>query len=258
MLKGDIKHAAVASIDESIPFEVETDASDHAVAATLNQGGRPVAFFSRMLSKSELNHSAIEKEAYAIVEALRKWRYLLLGRRFNIVTDQKFVSFIFNKQKSGKVKNEKIERWRFELSEYVFDIVYRPGVDNAGPDTLSRISCAIDNNIETLRGIHNSLCHPGVTRMVHFIRSRNLPYSIEEVKRMTTSCPVCLELKPIFHKSRGTLIKATQPFERLSVDFKGPLPTTSTNKYLLTIVDEYSRFPFAFPCKDMLVPTIIL
>ena len=28
------------------------------------------------------------------------------------------------------------------------------------------------------------------------------------------------------------------------------------NKYLLTIIDEFSRFPFTFPCRDM-IKTII-
>ena len=251
----DIKLSAVTSIDESLPFEVETHASDYAIAATLNQAGRPVAFFSRMLNKSEANHSAIEKEAYTIAEALHKWRYLLLGRSFKLLTDQKSVSFIFNNHRSGKVKNEKIERWRFELSEFKFDIVYRPGVENAGPDTLSRTCCSLIKS--DLMDIHNSLCHPGITRMLHFIRSHNLPYSIADVKKMISSCPVCSELKPAFHKSLGTLIKATQSFERLNLDFKGPLPSATCNKYILTVVDEYSRFPFAIPCKDMTVPTII-
>ena len=41
------------------------------------------------------------------------------------------------------------------------------------------------------------------------------------------------------------------------MDFKGPLPSASTNKYILTIVDEYSRFPFVFPCKDVTTQTVI-
>lgn len=37
----------------------------------------------------------------------------------------------------------------------------------------------------------------------------------------------------------------------LSVDFIGPLPSSTKNKYILTVIDEYSRYPFAFPCSDM-------
>ena len=204
-----------------------------------------------------MNNTAIEKEAYAIVEALRNWRYLLIGRQFKLTTDQKSVSVIFNNQRGGKVKNEKIERWRLELSEFRFNIVYRPGEDNKGPDTLSRRCCVIDGQESQLRDLHNSLCHPGITRMIHFTRCRNLSYFIQDVKKMTSSCEVCLELKPIFYKSKGTLIKATQPFERLNIDFKGPLPSSTTNKYMLTVVDEYSHFPFAFPCRDTNTSTVI-
>ena len=94
--------------------------------------------------------------------------------------------------------------------------------------------------------------------MLHFVRSKNLPYSTEEVKRVCSTCRVCAELKPRFHRPEpGVLIKATQPMERLGIDFKGPLPTISRNTYLLTVVDEYSRFPFAFPCTNMHSSTVI-
>ena len=46
ILKSNLENATLKSIDESKPFVVEYDASDIAVSATLNQGGRPVAFMS--------------------------------------------------------------------------------------------------------------------------------------------------------------------------------------------------------------------
>ena len=116
--------------------------------------------------------------------------------------------------------------------------------------------CASVND-SSLQEQHNSLCHPGVTRMSHFVRCRNLPYSVEDIERMTSACSVCAELKPRFHQSSGTHIKATQSFEWLNIDFKGPLPSLSKNKYMLTIVGEFSRFLFVYPCQDINSSTII-
>ncbi|KAK3720969.1 hypothetical protein QZH41_006538 [Actinostola sp. cb2023] len=256
-IKKIIEEAVVTAIDENTPFEVETDASDVALAATLNQKGRPVAFFSRTLQGSELKHASIEKEAQAIVEALRHWKHFLTGRHFTLTTDQKSVSYMFDQRHKGKIKNDKIMRWRIELSCYSFDIVYRPGKDNIPPDTLSRATCAAATQ-DSLYKLHQSLCHPGITRLWHFIRAKNLPYSLEEVRQMTNSCPVCCECKPKFHHPEEThLIKATQPFERINIDFKGPLPSTNKNRYFLNIIDEFSRFPFVFPCPDVSTTTVI-
>nr|VZI01111.1 unnamed protein product [Spirometra erinaceieuropaei] len=115
-LKEEIAKATVATVQYETPVVVETDASDVAIAATLNQNGRPVAFFSRSLSPNERHHSAIEKEAYAVVESIRKWKHFLLCNHFKLITDQRSVAFIFGNQQKGKVKNDKIERCRLELS----------------------------------------------------------------------------------------------------------------------------------------------
>ena len=97
-----------------------------------------------------------------------------------------------------------------------------------------------------LRDIRNQLGHPGVTRLSHFIRSKNLPFSVEDVKRICANCRVCAELKPQFHaKPTGTLIKLMRPWEGISIDFKDPLQ--SKRPYVLFVVDEFSQFPFAFP-----------
>ncbi|XP_038652364.1 uncharacterized protein LOC119965671 [Scyliorhinus canicula] len=256
-IKADIAKATMRAIDEALPFQVESDASEVALAATLNQAGRPVAFFSRTLQASELRHPSVEKEAQAIVEAVRHWRHYLAGRRFTLLTDQRSVAFMFDNAQRGKIKNDKILRWRIELSTYNYDILYRPGKLNEPPDALSRGTCA-SAQIDRLRSLHADLCHPGVTRLHHFIKARNLPYSIEEVRSVTRDCHICAECKPHFYRpERAHLIKASRPFERLSIDFKGPLPSNNRNIYFLAAIDEHSRFPFAIPCPDMTTSTVI-
>ena len=216
-LKQEFAKSSLVAIDSSLPFEIETEALEHAIAASLTQNGRPEAFFSRTLTSAEQKHSSVEKEAYAIVEAIQKWWHQLLGKRFKLITDQKSVA-----------------------------------------DALSRICSSTTTTADKLHGLHEDLCHPGVTRMLHFVRSKNMPYSVENVRAVVRACQVCSEMKPRFiRKAPQTLIKASQPFERLSVNFKGPLPSSSRNRYLLTVVDEYSRFPFVFLCADVAAATVI-
>ena len=254
LLKQDIADSVLATPDLSKPFIIETDASEYAIGATLSQSDRPVAFFSRSLNSSEKKHHSVEKEAYAIVESIRKWRHYLLGSHFTVITDQKSVSFMFDKSNHGKIKNDKIARWRIELSSYEFDIIHRPGKLNVSADALSRAPAEekVCSAIVDLKKLHDQLCHPGVSRLNHFVKMKNLPYSVEDVKKVASDCPDCAIVKPRFYKPKVPqhLIKALAPMERLNIDFKGPLPSNSKNKFLLTLVDEYSRYSFAFPCVN--------
>ena len=58
-----------------------------AVSGTLNQAGRPVAFMSRTLRGSERRYPAVEKEATAIVEAIRKSERLLAQQHVTLITN---------------------------------------------------------------------------------------------------------------------------------------------------------------------------
>ena len=78
------------------------------------------------------------------------------------------------------------------------------------------------------------------------------------MKHAVANCSLCCELKPRF--TRGTIssmIISTQSYERLSVDFKGPLPSVSRNHYFLMVIDEYSRFPFIFSCANTSTEMVI-
>ena len=76
-MKSCIAESWVTTPNDSDLLVVETDASGYALSASLNQSGKPVAFFSRSLKDPERRHSSIEKEECAIVEACRKWRHYL-------------------------------------------------------------------------------------------------------------------------------------------------------------------------------------
>ena len=261
LMKNKLADATLQPIDEAVPFTIETNASDFTIAATLNQNGKPVAFHARTLSTSEQRHSAVEKEAYAVVEALRKWKHLLLGKHFTLITNQRSVSFMLDMRHTSKIKNDKILRWRLELAAFDFTIIYRPGKLNFAPDTLSRAISAFVSfpSLKSLTNLHESLYHPGITRLAHYVKVKNLPFSLSDVKNVIQACKDCSEVKASFLKpeDKMKLIKTTQPFERISIDFKGPLLSVSKNKYLLVIVDEFSRFPFAYACPDIKSATVI-
>ena len=108
----------------------------------------------------------------------------------------------------------------------------------------------------SLKGLHESLGHPGITRLWHFVRSKYLPFPLEEVRQTCLNCHTsCSLLKPRFYRPKQEhLVKATSVWERVSVDFKGPIVTSPRgNRFLFVVADEYSRFPFAFACKDTLL-----
>ena len=91
---------------------------------------------------------------------------------------------------------------------------------------------------------------------LRFVRGKNLPYSLADVKKTCLDCKTCAEVKPrFFRKQTQTLINATQPWQKISLDFKGP--DKRKNKYLLIVIDEFSRFPFVFPCQTMTTQTVI-
>ena len=121
--------------------QIETDASDLAKGAVLSQkepDGKwhPIAFYSKKFSPAELNYDIHDKEMVVIVDCFKEWRHYLIGSPHRVVvwTDHRNVEY-FN---SKILLNRRQARWSELLSDFNYEIRYRPGELNGKADALSR------------------------------------------------------------------------------------------------------------------------
>ena len=65
-----------------------------------NQDGtdQPIAYFSKSLNKAERNYSTTEKEALAIIAAVKQFRPYIYGHKFTIITDHKPLKWLESMQ----------------------------------------------------------------------------------------------------------------------------------------------------------------
>ncbi len=116
------------------PFELEVDASNYAIGATLNQKdeqGRwhPVAYYSTTLSETERNYDIYDKELLAVVKSLRHWRTYLAGAPHQIIIHTDHSNLLYWKE--PRKISRRIAREFQELQEYNFVLKHVAGNKNA-------------------------------------------------------------------------------------------------------------------------------
>jgi hypothetical protein len=131
----------IGVIDVQKPFVVMVDACDYAVAGILVQATesgvhRPVAFASCKLSPSQRRWAIIEKECYAMMWSLRKFKQWIFGVPTVIQTDHNPLTYLTE----TAPKNAKLMRWLLAVQEFNnVRFEFRAGSDNAAADCVSRM-----------------------------------------------------------------------------------------------------------------------
>lgn len=102
--------------------------------------------------------------------------------------------------------------------------------------------------------------HFGINRTLGKIR-KNYYWATckRDVEDWCASCRICISRKGPSGKGKSPLqvYNVGAPFERIQVDILGPLPVSqSGNKYLLVVVDCFTKWPEALPLKNKRAITI--
>ena len=97
---------------------------------------RPVAYASRTLSTAERNYGHLNKEALAVVFAVKKFYQFLYG----IYTDHKPLLGLLHPEKATPLMASiRMQRWAWTLLAYEYELLYRPGNENGNADGVSRL-----------------------------------------------------------------------------------------------------------------------
>ena len=131
--------------------------------------------------------------------------------------------------------------------------LYYLDLDDNMTGTNEAACAGVESKENTLERWHSRLSHAGLTQIERIAKMKDPPVMGIDITDFTKCmCEACImsKLKDSSHPTK-TSHKATAPYEVLWSDIAGPLdqPTRSGERYVLGIMDEYSRHVWVYMLK---------
>jgi hypothetical protein len=133
------------------PFEIQTYASNYAMGAVLLQHGKPIYFHSETFNCVVINYPTYDKELYALVQSVKKWKHYLLGKETIIHIDHQPLQYL---QSKTNLQQASHFRWMGFLQQFHLVIRYNKGIYNKVVDMISRPIVSASVILK-----HNSIMH---------------------------------------------------------------------------------------------------
>lgn len=270
---------------EGFEFTLAVDASKYAVGGVLFQDvvedRRYITVFSKTLSKTEQRYPTMRRELLALLYGLRKCKYYLWGRHFQVLTDHKSLIYMLTQKKM----NETLLNWYEEIMSYDMTICHTPGVANVLPDVLSRIyaSSADDNNAkeelvppirlaaiiadvedENRRSELMELAHlqghfgaKAIERHIRYTQQCTWKNIRKDCEELVSKCQACRKYnvhKTGYHPAKS--IEASLPMEAVAIDCASLDCASRGNVIILIVVDIFTHFVWLRSLPDKCMETI--
>jgi hypothetical protein len=128
------------TVEYGKPFGLLVDASATSVGCCLIQWSsdgreKPIAFGSSKLNATQRVWATIEREAYAVIYALRKFKSFIFGAEIVIFSDHNPLTYM----NDCAPKSAKLTRWSLGLQEFKLHFKFKTGRANTAADCLSRL-----------------------------------------------------------------------------------------------------------------------
>ncbi|KAM9983570.1 hypothetical protein ACTFIY_000292 [Dictyostelium cf. discoideum] len=122
-------------------FHLYCDVSDKALSGVLYQiqgdKFKVIWFHSRKLTDTQKRYSICDREFLSIIDSLKKFQHLLIGKKVTIYTDHQNLTYIINKS-NDKPFTKRQDNYMKYIKEFDYELRHISGKKNGIADFLSR------------------------------------------------------------------------------------------------------------------------